>query len=163
MQTVIPEGVILSLTAIVASLLIGELHRTHAVLVTTPKWVGVLVNVLRSAAFALFVSALISVLAVCVVATRVPQLDRDVTSPLLLMATGMVVFVLMQCIYTPIDTMAGFSDEITTDDRKRATVASTVPEYLIYLALTAYVVRLIWLAAACECPIHAPLPSGVSA
>jgi hypothetical protein len=71
MQTVIPEGVVLSLTAIVASLLIGELHRTGSVLVTSPKWVGVLVNVLRSATIGLFISALVSVLAVCIVAALV--------------------------------------------------------------------------------------------
>lgn len=145
MQTVLSEGVVLSLTAIVASLLIGELHRTGTVLATHPQWLGLVVIVLRSAAFGMFVSALISVLAVCIVATTAPRLDRDVMSPLIFMTGGMALFVVMRCFYTPLNMLADFDRKITQRERARATIASVVPEYMIYVALLAYLARLTYL------------------
>lgn len=150
MQTVVSEGVVLSLTAIVASLLIGELHRTGTVLATNPRWLGLLVIVLRSAAFGMFVCALISVLAVCIVATTAPRLGRDVLSPLVFMTTGMALFVVMRCFYTPLDMLAAFETKITKRERQRATIASVVPEYTIYVALLAYLAHLAYLTVRCR-------------
>ena len=148
--TGLPAGLTLSLTAITASLLIGEVQRTPRLLISDPAWYGVLINSLRGAAYALFVSALVVVLSVCIVASYYPMLDKDVASPLLFMATGMGLFILDRALFVPMFTMDGFVDPATATnaDRIRATAALTAPQYAVYVGLLVYVFRFILRARA---------------
>ena len=86
--------------------------------------------------------ALAVVFSVCIVATYVPALDKDLASPLWMMAVGIAIFILDRALFVPMYTMGGFTDGSSHGDRVRATCTLTMPQYLIYLLLLVYLVRL---------------------
>ena len=91
-------------------------------------------------------TSILIVFCMCICSVYAPEIERDALSPAIVMAIGILVFMVERSVYLPFETMGAVSQNISRTDRIRATCAIVIPQYIIYCTLIAYLIRFAILA-----------------
>ena len=131
----------MSLTAIVATLLIAETHVVGSRGVAThAPWLGALVTGFDALAYYLYMTALVCVLGECLAVLYAPQLEAAIWPSVLFLATGLVCFLVAKGFATPASALGQQKapGETTAGDRAILLAAQALPQAVCYIGLIAY-------------------------